>query len=74
MFLIFWNNLNKIICLISSHIYLYMSAYLIADPKPNELLYQIDIYLEIYFAISMAIEFITDFVPFPGYQAIWDPI
>jgi hypothetical protein len=73
MYLILLGNVNKTVCLISSHIYLYMSAYLSDDPKPNEILYKVDIYFEIFFAISMAFEFITEFIPSPGYQAIRDP-
>jgi hypothetical protein len=40
-----------------------MSAYLADDPKPFELLYTADIYFEAYFLISMAIEFLTEYIP-----------
>ncbi len=74
MCLMLWNNLNKLVCLISSHIYLFMSIYISEDPKPNDFLYRVDMYFEIFFAFSMVIEFLTDFVPFPGYQSIRDPL
>ena len=54
-YLMLFNNLNKLACLISAHIYLYMAAYLSDNPKPNDILYNMDIYFEIFFAFSMAI-------------------
>jgi hypothetical protein len=44
-----------------------MSVYLSENPKPNDILYNMDVYFEILFAFSMVIEFITDFIPSPGY-------
>ena len=67
-----WNYINKICCLVSSHIYLFMAAYLSKDLLPEDNLYKLDLFFETFFAISMVLEFLTDFEPVPGQKAIRD--
>jgi hypothetical protein len=60
-YIIAWNALDKIICLFSSHIYLYMGAFLSKDLEKNDVLYKLDIFFEVFFGVSMVLEFLTDF-------------
>jgi hypothetical protein len=43
-----------------------MAAYKSTSPDPSEILYDFDLFFEIFFGVSMIQEFITDFVPKPG--------
>lgn len=58
-----WNAIIKILCLISSHVYLYMASFLNEDPDPSSTLFKMDITFEIAFLISMVLEFLTDIQP-----------
>ena len=58
-FLVFWNVITIVSSLISSYFYIYMAAFV--SPIPGDNLYDLDLFFEFIFAISMILEFFKEY-------------
>ena len=55
-----WNGFDRLACLLSSYFYLYMASFLLAGPSKYDFFFNVDIFFEAIFSVSILLCFITE--------------